>query len=66
MRFCFGIPWHRILNKRHFSTKLSGSEMEMVLVSLLKDVEDVEETMCGQSWMLATFFMSGVKDELGL
>ena len=26
MRFCFGIPWHRILNKRHFSTKLSGSD----------------------------------------
>ena len=42
--------------------------MEMVLVSSLKDVdqEDVEETMCGQSWMLATFFMSGVEVELGL
>ena len=34
----------------------------------LKDVdqEDVEETMCGQSWMLATFFMSGVGVEVGL
>ena len=34
----------------------------------LKDVdqEDVEETMCGQSWMPATFFMSGVGVELGL
>ena len=43
-------------------------QMEMVLVSSLKDVdqEDVEETMCGQSWMLATFFMSGVGLELGL
>ena len=34
----------------------------------LKDVdqEDVEETMCDQSWTLATFFMSGVEVELGL
>ena len=42
--------------------------MEMVLVSSLKDVdqENVEETMCGQSWMFATFFMSGVDIELVL
>ena len=40
--------------------------MEMVLVSSEKDIdqEDVEETMCGQSWMLETFFMSGVEVEL--
>ena len=31
MRFCFGIPWHRILNKRHFSTKLSGSGTGVVV-----------------------------------
>ena len=42
--------------------------MEMVLVNSLKDVdqEDVEETISGQSWMLVTFFMSGVEVDLGL
>ena len=42
--------------------------MEMVLVSSRKDEdqEDVEDTMGGQTWMLATFFRSGVGVQLVL